>query len=81
MLDTNLDIKSSVKTFESIITKGVSAEPTNNRLYVINVIKEQLNPKKKTTGHDLIFPKMIMELPNCAVRYISTLFNAIAKNN
>jgi len=31
--------------------------------------------------HDLISPKIIMELPNCAVRCISTFFNAIAKNN
>ncbi|KAH8343604.1 hypothetical protein KR067_004073, partial [Drosophila pandora] len=43
---------------------------------IANIIKNQLNPKK-SPGCDLITPKMIIELPYCAV--CTQLFNAIAK--
>ncbi|KAH8341120.1 hypothetical protein KR067_006715, partial [Drosophila pandora] len=45
---------------------------------IANIIKNQLNPKK-SPGCDLITPKMIIELPYCAVCTINQLFNAIAK--
>ncbi|KAH8270740.1 hypothetical protein KR026_006166, partial [Drosophila bipectinata] len=45
---------------------------------IVNIIKRQLNPKK-SPGCDLITPKMIIELPYCAVCTLTQLFNAIAK--
>lgn len=42
------------------------------------VIKEQLNPRK-SPGYDLITPRMLIELPKCAILHICLLFNAIAK--
>jgi len=43
---------------------------------IVNIIKNQLNPKK-FPGCDHITPKMIIELPYCAVCTITQLFNAI----
>jgi len=40
------------------------------------MIKDQLNPKK-SPGCDLTTPKIIIELPYCAICTISQLFNAI----
>lgn len=45
---------------------------------IAKIIKEQLNPKK-SPGCDLITPKMLIELPYCAVCIICQLFNAITK--
>ncbi|KAH8360927.1 hypothetical protein KR084_008897, partial [Drosophila pseudotakahashii] len=45
---------------------------------ISNVIRKQLKPKK-APGGDLITPKMIIELPNCAVDAICTLFNGITR--
>ncbi|KAH8330080.1 hypothetical protein KR074_003056, partial [Drosophila pseudoananassae] len=45
---------------------------------IVNIIKRQLNPKK-SPGCDLITPKMIIELPYCAVCTLTQIFNAIAK--
>lgn len=45
---------------------------------ISKIIKEHLNPKK-SAGCDLITPKMIIELPYCAVCSITQLFNAINK--
>lgn len=45
---------------------------------ITKVIKEHLKPNK-SPGYDLIAPKMIMELPACAINYIKILFNSITK--
>jgi len=45
---------------------------------IVNIIKNKLSPKKYP-GCDHITPKMIIELPYCAVCTITQLFNAIAK--
>lgn len=45
---------------------------------VARVINQELNPKK-SPGLDLITPKMIIELPYCAVCVICQLFNAITR--
>ncbi|KAH8351710.1 hypothetical protein KR084_002975, partial [Drosophila pseudotakahashii] len=42
------------------------------------VVRKQLKPKK-APGGDLITPKMIIELPNCAVDAICKLFNGITR--
>lgn len=44
---------------------------------IASIIKD-LNPKK-SPGHDLVAPKMIIELPPCAVLTLCHLFNAITK--
>jgi len=41
---------------------------------IVNVIRKQLKPEK-----DLITPKMIFEISNCAVNFICKLFNGIKK--
>uniref|UniRef100_A0A034VFD2 Putative RNA-directed DNA polymerase from transposon X-element n=1 Tax=Bactrocera dorsalis TaxID=27457 RepID=A0A034VFD2_BACDO len=45
---------------------------------ISKIITEKLNPRK-APGHDLITPKMIIELPNCAIICICMFFNAITK--
>ena len=48
-------------------------------LEVVDAI-QKLNPKK-SPGHDLITPKMLIELPRVAQALLSELFNAILKLN
>lgn len=45
---------------------------------IAKLIHEHTNPKK-SPGCDLITPKMIIELPYCAICYITQLFNAITR--
>jgi len=45
---------------------------------VIKIIKEQLQPRK-SSGRDLITPKMLIELPLCAVGSICQRFNAMTR--
>ncbi|KAH8281225.1 hypothetical protein KR044_012180, partial [Drosophila immigrans] len=71
-------------------TNGFTLPPVTNDLQlqrepmefqtneIAHIIKNQLDPKK-SPGSDQITPKIIIELPYCAVRTISQLFNAITR--